>query len=67
MTTKSHERSIEICGRCKGTGYEITVNRLSGHEDEAVRIECKKCEGSGRLMVETITTTTPYDETWTTL
>jgi DnaJ-class molecular chaperone len=60
MTMKSTSVKIEICGRCNGTGKEIYLVRTSGHDSEAYRVDCKKCDGSGRIKVTTETTVEAY-------
>lgn len=51
MTATSKNTVIEICGTCKGEGVEEYEHRISGHEWEMRKRQCRKCEGSGRLRV----------------
>ena len=50
---------IEICDRCNGFG--LVTFEIGSHHSEYATGKCKKCNGSGRLEVTTITTRVPFE------
>ena len=62
---KTTETKITICGNCKGGGIEDISDPSNWHlrmEDKSlVKITCRACKGSGRMLLTTTIEAVPFE------